>query len=98
MAPLRVLPAIAAVAGDMAVLLDGGIRRGSDVLKALALGARFVLVGRPFLYAAALGWRALAWSHAIGLARGTRWTRDLALLGITEPSARCTRVCLHRLA
>jgi 4-hydroxymandelate oxidase len=45
------LPEIAdAVAGRMPVLLDGGIRRGTDVLKALALGARAVLIGRPHLW------------------------------------------------
>jgi L-lactate dehydrogenase (cytochrome) len=53
-APLRVLPEVAAAAGGMKVILDGGVRRGSDVLKALALGADFVLIGRPFLYAAAV--------------------------------------------
>jgi 4-hydroxymandelate oxidase len=48
---IEILPAIAdAVAGRMPILLDGGIRRGSDVLKALALGASAVLVGRPYLY------------------------------------------------
>ena len=52
--PLRVLPAIAAEAGGMAVMLDGGVRRGTDVLKALALGAQFVFVGRPFICAAAV--------------------------------------------
>jgi 4-hydroxymandelate oxidase len=37
------------------VLVDGGIRRGTDVLKALALGASAVLIGRPYLYGLALG-------------------------------------------
>ena len=54
-APLRVLPQIMEAARGMTVILDGGIRRGTDVLKALALGADFVFVGRPFLYAAAVG-------------------------------------------
>jgi len=48
-APLRVLPDIASHAGRMTVMVDGGIRRGTDVLKALALGAHFVFVGRPLL-------------------------------------------------
>ncbi|HEV3358669.1 MAG TPA: alpha-hydroxy-acid oxidizing protein, partial [Pseudonocardiaceae bacterium] len=50
-ATIRVLPAIAdAVGGQVEVLLDGGIRRGGDVVKALALGARAVLIGRAYLW------------------------------------------------
>ncbi len=50
-APIRALPAIAeAVGKDVEVLLDGGIRRGSDVVKAIALGARAVLIGRAYLW------------------------------------------------
>jgi isopentenyl diphosphate isomerase/L-lactate dehydrogenase-like FMN-dependent dehydrogenase len=50
-ASVRALPGIvAAVGGQVEVLLDGGIRRGSDVVKALALGARAVMVGRPYLW------------------------------------------------
>jgi len=81
MAPLRALPGVAAQAGDMAVMMDGGIRRGTDVLKALALGARFVFVGRPFLYAAAIAGDAGV-RHGIGLLR-EEIERDMALLGIT---------------
>jgi isopentenyl diphosphate isomerase/L-lactate dehydrogenase-like FMN-dependent dehydrogenase len=52
---IEALPAIvAAVAGRCEVYLDGGIRRGTDVLKALALGARAVLVGRPILWGLAV--------------------------------------------
>ncbi|MGH3759671.1 lactate 2-monooxygenase [Actinophytocola sp.] len=55
-ASLDVLPEIAAAVGDeLAVLFDSGIRTGADVVKALALGARAVLVGRPFVYGLALG-------------------------------------------
>lgn len=57
-ATLHVLPRIVdALAGrsDVEVLMDGGIRRGSDVLKALAYGAKAVLVGRPVLYGLAVG-------------------------------------------
>ena len=55
-ATIRALPAIAeAVGGEIEVLLDGGVRRGSDVVKALALGARAVLIGRPYIWALAAG-------------------------------------------
>ena len=50
-APIRVLPAVAeAVGGQIEVLLDSGIRRGSDVVKAIALGAKAVLIGRAYLW------------------------------------------------
>jgi len=55
-ATVEVLPAVAdAVAADIPVLVDGGIRRGADILKALASGARAVLVGRPILWGLAEG-------------------------------------------
>jgi len=81
MAALHALPAVAAEAGGMAVMMDSGIRRGTDVLKALALGAQFVFVGRPFLYAAAIAGDAGV-HHAIRLLR-EEVDRDMALLGIT---------------
>ena len=50
-ASIRALPAIAEAVGDQVeVLLDGGVRRGSDVVKALALGARAVMIGRAYLW------------------------------------------------
>jgi pre-mycofactocin synthase len=50
-ATIRALPAIAeAVGGQVEVLLDGGVRRGGDVVKALALGARAVMIGRAYLW------------------------------------------------
>ena len=50
-ATIRALPAIAeAVGSQIEVLLDGGVRRGSDVVKALALGARAVMIGRAYLW------------------------------------------------
>ena len=53
---LRVLPEIvAAVNGRVEVLMDGGIRRGSDIVKALSLGARAVLIGRAYAYGVAAG-------------------------------------------
>jgi isopentenyl diphosphate isomerase/L-lactate dehydrogenase-like FMN-dependent dehydrogenase len=55
-AALDMLPEIAAAVGDrLAVLFDSGIRTGADIVKALALGARAVLVGRPYVYGLALG-------------------------------------------
>lgn len=80
--PLRVLPAIKAVTEDMPVIVDGGIRRGTDILKALALGADFVLVGRPMLHAAAVAGRAGV-ARAIDLLMG-EMDRNMALLGVNS--------------
>ncbi len=58
-APIRALPAIAdAVGAEVEIVLDGGIRRGSDVIKALALGARAVMLGRAYLWGLAAGGQA----------------------------------------
>lgn len=55
-ATIEMLPAVAEAVGERAdVLLDSGVRRGTDVVKALALGARAVLIGRPVLWALATG-------------------------------------------
>jgi pre-mycofactocin synthase len=55
-ATIRALPAVAeAVGSQIEVLLDGGVRRGSDVVKALALGARAVMIGRAYLWGLAAG-------------------------------------------
>lgn len=80
--PLQVLPEIVAACPDLPVMLDGGVRRGSDVLKALALGARFVFVGRPFAYAAAVGGEAGV-AHAIALL-AHELSRDMAMLGVNS--------------
>ncbi|MPZ47535.1 MAG: alpha-hydroxy-acid oxidizing protein [Betaproteobacteria bacterium] len=81
-APLRALPGVKAEAGDMTVMMDSGVRRGTDVLKALALGAQFVFIGRPFLYAAVVaGDEGVA--HAIKLLR-EEIDRDMALIGIAS--------------
>jgi len=77
---LDVLPEIVdAVGGRVEILLDGGIRRGTDVVKALALGARAVLVGRPVLYGLAVGGRegALAVLHQLR----TELDVSMALIG-----------------
>ncbi len=79
---LRVLPEIVAACPDIPVMLDGGVRRGTDVLKALALGAKFVFVGRPFTYAAAIG-GAAGVNHAIDLL-SSEIRRDMAMLGVTR--------------
>ena len=82
--PMRVLSDVVSVAGDMPVMVDGGFRRGTDILKALALGAAFVFVGRPFLYAAvADGERGVG--QAIEILK-SELRRDLGLLGKTKLS------------
>lgn len=78
--PLEMLPSIKAESGGMAVLVDSGFRHGTDVLKALALGADFVFVGRPFLFAAAVAGEAGV-QRAIGIL-SKEIDIDLALLGL----------------
>ena len=80
--PLRALPGAVAEAGGMAIMMDSGIRRGSDVLKALALGAHYVFVGRPFLYAAAIAGEAGV-RHAANLLR-EEISRNMAMLGVSS--------------
>jgi len=63
---------VEAVAGRVPVLVDGGIRRGEDVVRALALGAAAVLVGRPFAWALAAGGSAAVETLATELVTGTR--------------------------
>lgn len=82
--PLRMLPAVVSEAGNMTIMMDSGIRRGTDVLKALALGAQFVFVGRPILYAASIA-GAAGVHHAARLLR-EEISRDMAMLGISSPS------------
>ena len=81
-APLRVLPRIVEAVPDIPVLMDSGVRRGTDVLKALALGARFVFVGRPFMFAAAIGEEA-AVRYGIRLLK-EEIHRDMALVGLNR--------------
>jgi L-lactate dehydrogenase (cytochrome) len=55
-APIDLLPEVVdAVGDDLEIMIDGGIRRGSDIVKAIALGATAVCVGRPYLYGLAAG-------------------------------------------
>ena len=83
-APLRVLPAIREKFPDGPVMLDSGVRRGTDVLKALARGASCVFLGRPFNYAAAVG-GAAGVQHAIFLLQ-QEISRDMAMMGMTSVS------------
>ena len=78
--PLRVLPAIREAAGNMVVTMDSGFRRGTDVLKALALGADFVFIGRPFLCAAAIAGQPGV-AHAVTLLMD-EIDRNMAMMGI----------------
>jgi pre-mycofactocin synthase len=82
-APIRMLPSIAdAVGSDVEVLLDGGIRRGSDVVKAVALGARAVLIGRAYLWGLAANGQAGV-ENVLDILRGGI---DSALLGTGHSS------------
>ncbi len=65
-----------AVDGRIEVLVDEGIRRGTDVLKALAMGARAVMVGRPYL-----------WGLAVGGQSGVRHVLDLLASELSESMA-----------
>lgn len=82
--PLMMLPEIAAKKGEMKVIIDSGIRRGTDVMKAMALGADFVFLGRPFLYGAVIGGQAGV-EHAMHILRD-EIDRDLALIGVRTPA------------
>ncbi|HEY0961452.1 MAG TPA: alpha-hydroxy acid oxidase [Pseudomonadales bacterium] len=79
-APIDVLPDVVDAVGDRTeVLVDGGVRRGTDVIKALALGAKACMIGRPYLYGLAAGGEDGV-HRAIGLLRD-EIRRDLMLLG-----------------
>jgi L-lactate dehydrogenase (cytochrome) len=85
-ATIRVLPEVlSAVNGQVEVLLDGGIRRGGDVVKAVAIGARAVLIGRAYAYGlAAAGGPGVA--RAIDILRSDI-VRTMQLLGVNAISA-----------
>lgn len=90
LAPIDVLPEVVEAVGKRTtVIIDSGFRRGSDIVKALALGAQLVLIGRATLYGTAVGGEAGA-TRAINLL-GEEFERTLALIGcssIEELSAR----------
>jgi len=82
-AAVRALPAIADTVGDQVeVLLDGGIRRGSDVVKAMALGARAVMIGRAYLWGLAANGQAGV-ENVLDILRGGI---DSALMGLGRGS------------
>jgi L-lactate dehydrogenase (cytochrome)/glycolate oxidase len=84
-ATIRALPAIAEAVGDQVeVLLDGGVRRGGDVVKAVALGARAVMIGRAYLWGLAANGQAGV-ENVLDILRGGI---DSALLGLGHSSVR----------
>ena len=97
-ATIRALPAIAEAVGDQVeVLLDGGVRRGGDVVKALALGARAVMIGRAYLWGLAANGQAGV-ENVLDILRGGI---DSALLGLGRASVHelrpgwCRDYCLR---
>ena len=79
-APIKALPGIAdEIGSDAELIVDGGVRRGTDILKALALGARAVSFARPYLYGLAAGGYAGVSKALTLLADSVR--RDMALAG-----------------
>ena len=91
--PLRALPRILEHFKEGPVMLDSGVRRGSDVLKALALGARCVFLGRPFNYAAAVG-GAAGVDHAISLLE-QEVSRNMAMMGVNSVSELSPECLVH---
>jgi len=86
-APIEALPAITdAVAGKAPILIDGSFRRGSDVLKALALGVRGVLLGRPAL-----------WGLAAYGSDGVRAVVELIQTELARDMAMCGKVTINDL-
>ena len=82
-ATIRVLSSIAdAVGGEIEVVLDGGVRRGGDVVKALALGARAVMIGRAYLWGLAANGQAGV-ENVLDVLRGGI---DATLLGLGRSS------------
>jgi isopentenyl diphosphate isomerase/L-lactate dehydrogenase-like FMN-dependent dehydrogenase len=93
-APIEVLPEVVdAVGNRVEVIVDSGFRRGSDIVKALALGARAVFIGRATLYGTAAGGQSGA-ARAIALLR-EEIDRTLALLGCTDVSGIASDCLVH---
>jgi (S)-mandelate dehydrogenase len=83
-ASLEALPGVVAARGHMSVMMDGGIRRGSDIVKALALGADAVLIGRATLYGACAGGEGGA-VRALDILK-EELTRTMQLCGARSPT------------
>ena len=83
-----------AVGGRMEIICDGGIRRGSDIVKALALGATACAIGRPYLYGLVAGGEAGV-DRALTLLR-SEFERTLMLAGIADVAAIERRHVRHR--
>ncbi|MBA6413159.1 alpha-hydroxy-acid oxidizing protein [Parahaliea sp. F7430] len=82
-APLDLLPAIVDAVGDRAeIIVDGGIRRGVDVLKAIALGATACMIGRPYIYGLAAGGQ-LGVERALQIFK-EELQRNMMLMGVTR--------------
>jgi L-lactate dehydrogenase (cytochrome) len=87
-ATIRCLPGVADAVGDqIEVLLDGGIRRGSDVVKALALGAHAVMIGRAYL-----------WGMAAGGERGVTNVIEILRQGVSETLLGLGKASIHDLS
>ena len=86
-AAIRLLPAIAdAVGGEIEIVLDGGVRRGSDAVKAVALGARAVMLGRAYL-----------WGLAAGGEAGVANVLEIMRAGVAETLVGLGRASVHDL-
>jgi (S)-mandelate dehydrogenase len=93
-APLDLLPAVRLAVGDrITILVDGGMRRGTDVIKALALGADAVFAGRAVLYGVAAAGKAGA-KRALDILR-EEINRDLGLLGVPAISKLSPRLLVR---
>jgi len=92
-ATLDMLPAVVKAAGDLPVLLDSGVRTGADIAKALALGARAVLVGRPYVYGLALAGEAGVCEVIRNIV--AEFDLTLALCGVTRAVDLDTRCLLE---
>ena len=88
LAPVEMLAGVVDAIGhtQTAVIVDGGVRRGSDVVKAMALGADAVMLGRPYLYGLGAGGE-----------RGVEWVLDHLVSGMQRTMALCGRSSINEL-